>query len=148
MRGKGSANDGEPPSYEDYCCWCEEQYLAPVCLSEFSRLFYLLGVAKARIRGRVRYLGIKLVASRYPEYPTATKDTVRIFCNECLRFDPQASLTPQMLIEEYVAWAAQRREGTVSLPTFVEELEKLGIRKTRVAGRVRFVGIAFQTGNE
>ena len=130
------------PKLWSHFCWCEEQHLAPVCLSEFSRLFHLLGVAKARIRGRVRYLGVNFVASRYPEYPTASKDTVQIFCNECLRFDPQASLTPQMLIEEYVGWAAQRREGTVSLPTFVEELEKLGIRKKRVARRMRFVGIA------
>ena len=68
-----------------------------------------------------------------------SKDTVQTFCNERLRFDPEASLTPQMLYKEYVNWAAQRCEGTFSLPTFAQEI---GIHRKRVARRMRFVGIA------
>ena len=134
--------------YEDYCCWCEEQHLRLLALPQFCRLFGLLGVAKARIRGRVRHLGVSLISSRYPECEMLSKDTVQTFCNERLRFDPQASLMPKMLYAEYVAWAEQKCEGAFSLPTLVQELERLGISKKRVAGRMRFVGIAFQTGNE
>lgn len=129
--------------YEDYSFWCEEEHLRPLALPQFCRLFGLLGVAKARIRGRVRYLGVSFISSRYPECGRLSKDTVQTFCNEHLCLDPQASLISKMLYAEYVAWAEQKCQAAFSLPTLVQELEKLGIRKKRVAGRVRFLGIAF-----
>jgi hypothetical protein len=46
--------------YEDYCAWCEEQQKEPLALPTFGREFGELGVQKAKIAGRVRYIGIGL----------------------------------------------------------------------------------------
>jgi hypothetical protein len=46
--------------YEDYCGWCDEQDKEPLALPTFGREFGELGVQKARISGRVRYIGIAL----------------------------------------------------------------------------------------
>jgi hypothetical protein len=46
--------------YEDYCAWCEEQDKEPLALPTFGREFGEVGVQKAKIAGRVRYIGIAL----------------------------------------------------------------------------------------
>ena len=46
--------------YEDYCAWCDEQAKEPLALPTFGREFGELGVQKAKIAGRVRYIGIAL----------------------------------------------------------------------------------------
>ncbi|HRK18042.1 MAG TPA: hypothetical protein PK970_03730 [Hyphomicrobiaceae bacterium] len=46
--------------YEDYCGWCEEQHKEPLSMPSFGREFGDLGVRKAKIAGRVRYMGIGL----------------------------------------------------------------------------------------
>lgn len=47
--------------YEDYCAWCEEQQKEPLALPTFGREFgELPGVQKAKIAGRVRYIGVGL----------------------------------------------------------------------------------------
>ncbi len=46
--------------YEDYCSWCEEQTKEPLALPTFGREFGELGVQKAKVAGRVRYIGIAL----------------------------------------------------------------------------------------
>ncbi len=46
--------------YEDYCAWCEEQEKEPLALPTFGREFGELNVTKAKIAGRVRYIGIAL----------------------------------------------------------------------------------------
>jgi len=50
--------------YEDYCGWCERRGLAPLWLSEYFRLFHLMGIEKARVAGRVRYLGVVVTDDR------------------------------------------------------------------------------------
>jgi hypothetical protein len=47
--------------YEDYCEWCEEEEKEPLALPTFGREFGELGVQKAKIAGRVRYIGIALI---------------------------------------------------------------------------------------
>lgn len=45
--------------YDNYCQWCDEQDKEPLALPTFSREFgELKGIKKAKIAGRVRYLGI------------------------------------------------------------------------------------------
>jgi phage/plasmid-associated DNA primase len=53
--------------YEDYCAWCEEQQKEPLALPTFGREFGELGVQKARIAGRVRYIGIALKSAGLEE---------------------------------------------------------------------------------
>lgn len=46
--------------YEEYCAWCEVQEKEPLALPTFGREFGELGVQKAKLGGRVRYIGIAL----------------------------------------------------------------------------------------
>jgi len=64
-----------PDLYEDYCTWCEEQNKEPLALPTFGREFGELGVQKAKVSGRVRYIGIALrsvEATREADQPPAT----------------------------------------------------------------------------
>ena len=49
--------------YEDYCAWCEEQAKEPLALPTFGRQFGERGVEKAKVAGRIRYIGIRLNTS-------------------------------------------------------------------------------------
>jgi hypothetical protein len=53
--------------YEDYCAWCEEQQKEPLALPTFGRELGELGVPKAKIAGRVRYIGITLKSGQHSE---------------------------------------------------------------------------------
>lgn len=44
--------------YESYCTWCEKHEKEPLALPTFSKEFGELGVPKARLAGRVRYVGV------------------------------------------------------------------------------------------
>lgn len=46
--------------YEEYCAWCEKQDKEPLALPTFGREFGELNVTKAKIAGRIRYIGIAL----------------------------------------------------------------------------------------
>jgi hypothetical protein len=46
--------------YADYCNWCDELQKEPIAQPGFGREFGELGVEKAKIAGRVRYLHVKL----------------------------------------------------------------------------------------
>lgn len=46
--------------YEDYCDWCDENGKEAIALPTFGRQFGELGVHKAKIAGRIRYIGIRL----------------------------------------------------------------------------------------
>lgn len=48
--------------YEDYCEWCDEHEKEPLALPTFGRQFGEQGVHKAKIAGRIRYIGIKLIS--------------------------------------------------------------------------------------
>jgi hypothetical protein len=60
--------------YEDYCAWCEEQHKEPLALPTFGREFGELGVQKAKIAGRVRYIGIALKSGLQSEEDRRARD--------------------------------------------------------------------------
>jgi phage/plasmid-associated DNA primase len=47
--------------YDDYCQWCEAKGKQPLGLPIFTRKFSDLGVQKAKVAGRIRYLGVRLL---------------------------------------------------------------------------------------
>jgi phage/plasmid-associated DNA primase len=49
--------------YEEYCSWCEERGKDPMALPTFGREFGELGAQKAKIDGRVRYVGVAALAA-------------------------------------------------------------------------------------
>lgn len=52
--------------YDNYCEWCEASRRQPVGLPIFSRQLTDLGVQKAKIAGKIRYIGIRM-SGRYDE---------------------------------------------------------------------------------
>ncbi len=46
--------------YEDYCAWCEERGKEPMALPTFGRQLGEMGIQKAKIAGRIRYIGVRL----------------------------------------------------------------------------------------
>lgn len=48
--------------FEDYCNWCDIKDKVPVSLPIFGRQFADLGIQKAKIGGRIRYIGIRLLS--------------------------------------------------------------------------------------
>jgi hypothetical protein len=50
--------------FEDYCNWCDLREKDPVSLPIFGRELADLGVEKAKIGGRIRYIGIELVSEK------------------------------------------------------------------------------------
>ena len=46
--------------YDDYCQWCEAREKQPLGLPIFTRRFSDLGVQKAKVAGRIRYMDVKL----------------------------------------------------------------------------------------
>ena len=57
--------------YENYCNWCEVNDREPMALPVFGRQFSELGIQKAKIGGRIRYIGISL---REIETPPQVED--------------------------------------------------------------------------
>jgi hypothetical protein len=47
--------------YDDYCAWCEARARSPLGLPVFNRNFSDLGIQKAKIAGRIRWLGIRML---------------------------------------------------------------------------------------
>lgn len=47
--------------YDDYCQWCEARGKQPLGLPIFTRRFGDLGVQKAKVAGRIRYMDVKLL---------------------------------------------------------------------------------------
>lgn len=57
--------------------------------------------------------------------------------------DPGASITATLLYADFCAWCDQTGREPMALPGFGRALAELGISKGRIAGRVRYHGIAF-----
>jgi hypothetical protein len=47
--------------YDDYCQWCEIKEKQPLGLPIFTRRFSDMGVQKAKVAGRIRYMDVKLL---------------------------------------------------------------------------------------
>lgn len=47
--------------YDDYCQWCEAKAKQPLGLPIFTRKFSDLGVQKAKVAGRIRYMDVRLL---------------------------------------------------------------------------------------
>ena len=47
--------------YDDYCQWCEAKGRQPLGLPIFTRRFSDLGVQKAKVAGRIRYMDVRLL---------------------------------------------------------------------------------------
>lgn len=78
----------------------------------------------------------------------APETDVERFYKERIETQDGSSLTATSLYEDYCAWCEEREKEPLALPTFGREFGELGIQKARIAGRVRYIGIALKTAME
>lgn len=75
----------------------------------------------------------------------APESDVERFYRENVETQDGSSLTATELYEDYCAWCEVRSKEPMALPTFGREFGELGVQKAKVAGRVRYIGIALRS---
>jgi hypothetical protein len=83
-----------------------------------------------------------------PQRLMAPETDVERFYKENVETQDGSSLTATALYEEYCAWCEEQEKEPLALPTFGREFGELGVQKAKVAGRVRYIGIALRSGRE
>lgn len=87
----------------------------------------------------------KAVASPAPQRLIAPETDVERFYKERIETQDGSSLTATSLYEDYCAWCEDQQKEPLALPTFGREFGELGVQKARIAGRVRYIGIALKS---
>jgi hypothetical protein len=76
----------------------------------------------------------------------APETDVERFYRERVGSEDGSSLTATALYEDYCAWCEEQHKEPLALPTFGREFGDLGVRKEKIAGRVRYIGVALRSG--
>ena len=84
--------------------------------------------------------------SAAPQRRVAPENDVERFYKERIETKDGSSLTATALYEDYVEWCEARDKDPLALPTFGREFGELGVQKGKIAGRVRYMGIALKSG--
>lgn len=83
-----------------------------------------------------------------PQRLVAPETDVERFYKEKIEIQDGSSITATTLYEDYCAWCESKSKEPLALPTFGREFGELGVKKERIAGRVRYIGIALKPGGE
>lgn len=78
----------------------------------------------------------------------APENDVQLFYKERIETQDGSSLTATALYEDYCEWCEELKKEPLALPTFGREFGDLGVQKAKIAGRVRYIGIALKSGME
>ena len=78
----------------------------------------------------------------------APESDVQLFYKERIEAQDGSSLTATALYEDYCEWCEEHKKEPLALPTFGREFGDLGVQKAKIAGRVRYNGIALRSGLE
>jgi hypothetical protein len=92
-------------------------------------------------------LGVANDNKSSPKLIAPETDVIR-FRNERIEEADGTSLTATTLYEDYCAWCEEQQKEPLALPTFGREFGDLGVQKAKIAGRVRYIGIALKSGLE
>ena len=92
-------------------------------------------------------LGVANDNKSTPKLVAPETDVIR-FRNERIEDSEGTSLTATTLYEDYCAWCEEQQKEPLALPTFGREFGDLGVHKAKIAGRVRYIGIALKSGLE
>lgn len=84
--------------------------------------------------------------SPVPQRLIAPENDVERFYKERIEAQDGSSLTATALYEDYCAWCEEQQKEPLALPTFGRDFGELGIQKAKIAGRVRYIGIALRPG--
>ena len=70
---------------------------------------------------------------------------VQRFYRENIEVQDGSSVTATQLYEDYCSWCDTKNKEPSALPSFAREFADLGVKKEKVAGRVRYIGIALKS---
>jgi TIR domain len=130
--------------YQSYCYWCEKHLVLPVALPEFAREFSGLGVRKEKIAGRVRYIGIELAAQLPSPRRSTTGGHMEAYVRTCITRPEGESVAATEFYEDYCSWCESQSIEPIALPSFGREIAEYGIKRERIAGRIRYLDIALR----
>lgn len=83
--------------------------------------------------------------SAAPPRLVAPENDVERFYKEKVETQDGSSLTATALYEEYCDWCDTKNKEPLALPTFGRDFGELGVQKAKIAGRVRYIGIALKS---
>jgi hypothetical protein len=75
----------------------------------------------------------------------APETDVERFYKESVIASDLPDVTATTLYEDYCVWCEEQEKEPLELPTFGRELAELGVQKVKIAGRVRYNGIALRS---
>jgi hypothetical protein len=78
----------------------------------------------------------------------APENDVERFYKENVEASNGSSVTATQLYEDYCAWCESKNKEPMALPTFGREFGDLGVKKERIAGRIRYIGIALRAARD
>jgi hypothetical protein len=82
-----------------------------------------------------------------PQRRLAPETNTERFYKENIDVQDGSSVTAQDLYDDYCTWCDVNNREPSSMPSFAREFADLGVRKEKVAGRVRYIGIALKSSN-
>lgn len=88
---------------------------------------------------------VKVEAKPAPSRLVAPETDVQRFYKESIDVQDGSSVTATQLYEDYCSWCDTKRKEPLALPSFGREFADLGVKKERIAGRVRYIGIALKS---
>jgi hypothetical protein len=89
----------------------------------------------------------KIVESRVqaPVRRLVPETNTERFYKENIEVRDGSSVTATELYEDYCSWCESKNKEPAALPSFAREFAELGVKKEKVAGRVRYIGIALKS---
>lgn len=75
------------------------------------------------------------------------KSDIEIYGEECLMYEPGASITALSLYDNYCEWCETTGRSPFGLPIFSRQLTDLGVQKAKIAGKIRYIGIRIHGRN-
>lgn len=88
---------------------------------------------------------VKIEAKPAPARLVAPETDVQRFYKESIDVQDGSSVTATQLYEDYCSWCDAKGKEPLALPSFGREFADLGVKKERIAGRVRYIGIALKS---
>ncbi len=84
-------------------------------------------------------------AKQVPAKHIAPESNTERFYKENVEVQDGSSVTATQLYEDYCSWCETKNKEPSAMTSFMREFSELGVKKEKVAGRVRYIGIALKS---
>lgn len=79
-----------------------------------------------------------------PQRLVAPDDDIERYFKDRIETAEGVSLTATELYEDYCEWCASKDKEPLAMPTFGREVSEMNLTKAKIAGRIRYIGIALK----